>query len=79
VKDKSETVILGPSSSHSISVYRLQAGQTTRVQFPAGAVMGFFLFTTMSRLARGPTQPPIQWVLRALIPGVKQPGHEADH
>jgi hypothetical protein len=26
----------------------------------------------------GTTQPPIQWVLEALSPGVKQPGREAD-
>jgi hypothetical protein len=26
-----------------------------------------------------PTQPPIQWVLEALSPGVKQPGRETDH
>jgi hypothetical protein len=32
----------------------------------------------MFRLAVGPTQPPIQWVL-ALSPGVKRLGHEADH
>jgi hypothetical protein len=36
--------------------------------------MGFFLFPTVSRLALGPIQPPIQWVL-----GVKWLGHEADH
>jgi len=24
--------------------------------------MGIFLFATKSRLAQGPTQPPIQWV-----------------
>jgi len=27
----------------------------------------------------GPTHPPIQWVPGALFPGVKRPGHEADH
>jgi hypothetical protein len=26
-----------------------------------------------------PTWPPVQWVLTALSPWVKQPGHEADH
>jgi hypothetical protein len=26
-----------------------------------------------------PTQPPTQWVLAVLIPGVKRPGREADH
>ncbi|PNF38622.1 hypothetical protein B7P43_G02306 [Cryptotermes secundus] len=32
-----------------------------------------------SRPALGSTQHPIQWMLRALSPGVKQPGHEDDH
>jgi len=41
--------------------------------------MGIFLFTTMSRTALGPTQPPIQRVLGALSLGVKRPGREADH
>jgi len=41
--------------------------------------IGIFLFTTVSRLALRPTQPPIQWVLGALSLGVKWPGHEADH
>jgi hypothetical protein len=32
-------------------------------QFPAGAMKGFlFLLPTVSRLALGPSQPPIQWV-----------------
>jgi hypothetical protein len=32
-----------------------------------------------SRPALGSTQPPIQWVLVALSPGVKQPGCEVDY
>jgi hypothetical protein len=38
-----------------------------------------FLYSTVSRLALRPIQPPIQWVLGALSPGVKQLGHEAAH
>jgi hypothetical protein len=30
-------------------------------------------------LALGPTQPPYQWVTRALILRVKRPGREANH
>jgi hypothetical protein len=41
--------------------------------------MGIFLFATASRMALGPTQPPIQWVLAALSLGVKWLGHETDH
>jgi hypothetical protein len=37
------------------------------------------LFTTASRTALGPTQPPIQWVPGALSLGVKQPVCEPDH
>jgi hypothetical protein len=38
-----------------------------------------FLFTTVSRTALGPTQPPIQWVPGALSLGIKQPERQADH
>jgi hypothetical protein len=41
--------------------------------------LGIFLFTTPSRTALGPTQPPIQWVPGALSLGVKRSGREADH
>jgi len=56
----------------------LYYGWTTGVQFPAVAVMGIVLFA-MSRPALGPTQPPLQWVMGALTPGVKRPGCETDH
>jgi hypothetical protein len=49
----------------------------SRVRFPAGA--GNFLFTTASRTALGPTQPPIQWIPGFLSLGVKRPVREADH
>jgi hypothetical protein len=41
--------------------------------------LGIFLFTTASRPALGPTQPPIQWVPGAVSLGIKRPGCEADH
>jgi hypothetical protein len=41
--------------------------------------LGIFLFTTGSRTALGPTQPPIQWLPGALSLGVKRPGREADY
>ena len=47
------------------------------IKYPS--VAAIFLNYEMSRLALGPTQPPIEWVLRALSPGVRQLGHEADH
>jgi hypothetical protein len=38
-----------------------------------------FFLATASRPALRPTQPPIQWVSRALSSRVKQQKHEADH
>jgi hypothetical protein len=46
--------------------------------FDSRRVLGIFLFTTASRTALRPTQPPIQWVPGAPSPGVKRPGREAD-
>jgi hypothetical protein len=43
------------------------------------ALLSFFLFSKSSRPALGSTQPPMQWVLGALSPGVKRPEREADH
>jgi hypothetical protein len=49
----------------------------SRVPFLVG--LGIFLFTTASRMAVGPIQPPIQCVPGALSLGVKQLGCEADN
>jgi hypothetical protein len=47
------------------------------VQFLAGKEI--FLYPTVARPAVGSTQPPIQWVLRDLFPGVKWLGCETVH
>jgi hypothetical protein len=39
----------------------------------------FIINVTASRMALGPTQPPIQWMPGALSLRVKRPGREADH
>jgi hypothetical protein len=54
-------------------------GMDDRGSIPdGGAVMGFFLFATASRLALEITQPPVQWVSEALSPAVKRPGRGAN-
>jgi hypothetical protein len=44
------------------------------IRYGLKAKLGIFLFTADSRPALGPTQPPIQWVPRALSVRVKRPG-----
>jgi hypothetical protein len=41
--------------------------------------MGIFLFTTASRTALEPIQPPIQWVPGAPSLALKRPEREVDH
>jgi hypothetical protein len=46
-------------------------------RFESRRGLGIFLFTTASRPALGPTQPPIQWVPGALSLGAKRSGRES--
>jgi hypothetical protein len=45
----------------------------SRVLFPGGGAGNFF-FTTASKTALGPTQPPIQWVPGSVFLGGKATG-----
>jgi hypothetical protein len=47
-------------------------------RFESRQGLGIFLFTTATRPALGPTQPPVQWLPGALSVGIKRPGHEGD-
>jgi len=40
---------------------------------------GFIFTPEMPRLALGPTQPPIQWVMRDFFPGIEHVQPEADY
>jgi hypothetical protein len=42
-------------------------------------LLEWMFFTTASRPALGPTQPPIHWIPEALSLGVKRPGREVNH
>jgi hypothetical protein len=63
-------------------VWRLTTGWTAWVwesQSLSPSRGKIFLLSTSSRPVLGPTKPPIQRVSGALSPGVKRPGHKADH
>jgi hypothetical protein len=62
------------SRDNSVNV---ATGWTAGVRFSSGLRDCFY--STASRLVMGLTQPPIQWVQRALSPVLKRPGHETDH
>jgi hypothetical protein len=59
---------------------RWATGRTIGVLgFDSRLGVGIFLFTTASRTALEPNQPPIKWVLGALSLEVRRPGREAEH
>jgi hypothetical protein len=62
---------IGIATGYGLDDRRGRSSSTDRVKN--------FLFSTSSRPVLGPTQPPIQWVMGAVSPGVKRQGREADH
>jgi len=69
--------LLGKEKQEHRAVVRLRTGLLGFDSGGGGA--GNFLFTTASRKAVGPTQPPIQWVSGALYVGLKRLGRKADN
>jgi hypothetical protein len=62
------------------SVQRWARGWTIGILgFDSRRGLGIFLFTTASRTALGPSQPPIQWVSGTVSLGINRQEHEADH
>jgi hypothetical protein len=69
---------------HKVLFWRSLYNDWLRAGLPRGpssspGVGKNFLFSKSSRLTLGYIQPPIQWVLVALSPGVKRPRREANH
>jgi hypothetical protein len=60
----------------SQSVHRWNTGRTAGFRFQT---LQMFLFSTASISALRHTEPPIQWVPRALSSGVKRPEAESDN
>jgi hypothetical protein len=56
----------------------LRAGRQRSRSSSPGRVK-YLPFSTSSKLALGFNQPPVQMLARDFSPGVKRPGHEADH
>jgi hypothetical protein len=67
-----------PNSSITI-LTTLWIGRLRNRSWIPGKGNKFFLSSTASRPALGPTQPLIQWAPRAVCPETKRPEREADH
>jgi hypothetical protein len=73
-----EIILILPCTWSRNSAIAVATGRTRGRSSSPGRVKNV-LFSKSSRPVLGPTQPPIQWVLGVLSPGVKRPGREADH
>jgi hypothetical protein len=73
-----ETLVLIDKDPGNLSGIKLGYGLDNQ-GFESREGLGIVSFTTVSRPALEPTQPPIQWVPGALSLGVKRPECEADH
>jgi hypothetical protein len=67
------------SQRHSVVQHWTTSWMIGVLGFNSWRGLGNFLFTTASRTVLRPTQPPSQWVPRALSLGVKRPGRETDN
>jgi hypothetical protein len=80
-KNEGTILILTPYTQRSViaqSVKRWATGWTIGVLgLDSWLGLGIFLFTTASRTALGPTQPPIQWVPGTISLGIKRREREA--
>jgi hypothetical protein len=65
------------SQGSSVSIETRWRDGWLRLNFQLGQLWDFSHFTITSRMVMGPAQPPIQWVPKALTPGVKLPGHHS--
>jgi hypothetical protein len=72
-------ITLKMSRYSSVSSENMPQAEKPGLNSRWGASMGFFLFATASKLALGPTQPPIQLVTGILFPEAKRPWRESSH
>jgi hypothetical protein len=82
IRHKGKSVVWNPLGPYSFHLNLNQGALGYGLDdwgFESRQVLRIFLFTTTSRPALGPTQPPTQWVPGALSLEVKRPGSEANH
>jgi hypothetical protein len=74
----SHTITKEDTAKHYFSFLSLQGGRPRVLSLNLGRIKNIH-FSTLSRYDLGPTQPPMQWVLGTVSPGLKRKGIEADN